>query len=81
MDKLEISMKKSRAKANFLLFIFEFLSLSLAMIYNIENLTNMDFYTYIAILLVTLITSFLVDRFTKSDNILLLIVNMLLFIG
>lgn len=81
MDKLEVSMKKSRAKANFLLFIFEFLSLSLAMIYNIETLTNMDFYTYIAILLVTLLTSFLVDRFTKSDNILLLIVNMLFSIG
>lgn len=74
-------MRKTRAKANMLLFFFEFLSLSLAMIFNIENLTNMDFYTYLAILAVTLLTSFLVDRFTKSDNILLLIVNMLFSIG
>lgn len=80
-DKLEKSMKKTRAKANYLLFLFEFLSLSLAMIFNIENLTNMDFYTYLAILAVTLLTSFLVDKFTKSDNILLLIVNMLFSIG
>ena len=79
--KLENSMKKTRAKTNFLLFFFEFLSLSLAIIFNIKNLTNMDFYTYLAILVVTLLTSFLVDRFTKSDNILLLIVNMLFSIG
>ena len=80
-NKLEKSMIKSRAKANFLLFLFEFLSLSLAMIFNIENLTKVDFYTYLAILAVTLLTSFLVDKFTKSDNILLLIVNMLFSIG
>lgn len=78
---LEKSMKRSRNKANLLLFIFEFLSLSLAMIYNIEKLSEVDFYTYIAILVLTLLTSFLVDRFTKSDNILLLIVNMLFSIG
>lgn len=81
LDNPEKSMVHSRAKANILLFIFEFLSLSLAMIFNIENLTNIDFYTYIAILIVTLLVSFLVDRFTKSDNILLLIVNMLFSIG
>ena len=81
LDNPEKSMVRSRAKANILLFIFEFLSLSLAMIFNIENLTNIDFYTYIAILIVTLLVSFLVDRFTKSDNILLLIVNMLFSIG
>lgn len=80
-NKLEKSMIKSRAKANFLLLLFEFLSLSLAMIFNIENLTKVDFYTYLAILAVTLLTSFLVDKFTKSDNILLLIVNMLFSIG
>lgn len=80
-NKLEKSMIKSRAKANFLLFLFEFLSLSLAMIFNIENITKADFYTYLAILAVTLLTSFLVDKFTKSDNILLLIVNMLFSIG
>lgn len=80
-NKLEKSMIKSRVKANFLLFLFEFLSLSLAMIFNIENLTKVDFYTYLAILAVTLLTSFLVDKFTKSDNILLLIVNMLFSIG
>ena len=80
-NKLEKSMIKSRAKANFLVFLFEFLSLSLAMIFNIENLTKVDFYTYLAILAVTLLTSFLVDKFTKSDNILLLIVNMLFSIG
>ncbi|WP_311491692.1 FtsW/RodA/SpoVE family cell cycle protein [uncultured Anaerococcus sp.] len=80
-DVLLKSMTRSRIKANFLLFLFEFLSLSLAMIFNIKNLTNIDFYTYLAILLVTLLTSFLVDRFTKSDNILLLIVNMLFSIG
>ena len=80
-NKLEKSMIKSRAKANFLLFLFEFLSLSLAMIFNIENLTKVDFYTYLAILAVTLLPSFLVDKFTKSDNILLLIVNMLFSIG
>lgn len=81
IDVLLKSMTRSRIKANFLLFLFEFLSLSLAMIFNIKNLTNIDFYTYLAILLVTLLTSFLVDRFTKSDNILLLIVNMLFSIG
>ena len=81
LDNPEKSMVRSRAKANILLFIFEFLSLSLAMIFNIENLTNMDFYTYAAILLVTVLVSFLVDKFTKSDNILLLIVNMLFSIG
>lgn len=80
-DKLEKSMILTRAKANLNLFLFEFLSLSLAMIFNIKNLTSMDFYTYLAILIVTLLTSFLVDRFTKSDNILLLIVNMLFSIG
>lgn len=80
-DNYEKSMVKSRNKASILLFIFEFLGLSLAMIYNIENLTEIDFYTYIAILVVTLLTSFLVDKFTKSDNILLLIVNMLFSIG
>lgn len=42
-NKLEKSMIKSRAKANFLLFLFEFLSLSLAMIFNIENITKADF--------------------------------------
>ena len=80
-DLLEKSLRKTSAKANAILFFFEFLSLSLAMIFNIKNLTNMDFYTYIAILVITLLTSFLVDRFTKSDNILLLIVNMLFSIG
>lgn len=77
----EKSMVRSQTKANLLLFLFEFLSLSLAMIFNIKNLSNVDFYTYLAILVVTLLTSFLVDRFTKSDNILLLIVNMLFSIG
>lgn len=81
IDIFEKSMVRSQTKANLLLFLFEFLSLSLAMIFNIKNLSNVDFYTYLAILVVTLLTSFLVDRFTKSDNILLLIVNMLFSIG
>nr|WP_072537461.1 FtsW/RodA/SpoVE family cell cycle protein [Anaerococcus mediterraneensis] len=80
-DNLEKSMRRSRSKAIFLLFVFEFLSLSLAMIYNIENLTNADFYTYLAILFVTILSSVILNHISRSDNILLLIVNMLFSIG
>src|SRR5699024_5390705 len=65
----------------FLLFIFEFLTLSMALIYNSGNLESKDLYTYIAILLTTMISTLLVSKITKGDNIFLLIVNMLFSIG
>lgn len=73
--------KKYKRIAVFLLFIFEFLTLSLALIYNSGNLTESDVYTYVAILLVTMLSTGLVSKITKGDNIFLLIVNMLFSIG
>lgn len=72
---------KYKKNAIILLFIFEFLALSLAMIYNVENISNKDFYVYIIILFLTMASSFIVKKITKTDNILLLIVNMLFAIG
>ena len=68
-------------KSTILLFVFTFLSLSLSLIYNIENIGTTDFYTYLAILLVIVLSTSLVKKITKADNILLLIVNMLFSIG
>lgn len=64
-----------------LLFVFSFISLSLSLIYNISNVSKTDIYTYIAILMVTSLSPIIVSKVTKSDNILLLIVNMLFAIG
>lgn len=73
--------KKYKRTSVFLLFIFEFLTLSLALIYNSGNLKSKDLYTYVAILLITMLSTGLVSKITKGDNILLLIVNMLFSIG
>lgn len=72
---------KYKKTAVFLLFIFEFLTLSLALVYNSGNLKAHDLYTYIAILLTTMLSTGLVSKVTKGDNIFLLIVNMLFSIG
>lgn len=72
---------KYKRTAVFLLFTFEFLTLSMALIYNSGNLESKDLYTYIAILLTTMISTLLVSKITKGDNIFLLIVNMLFSIG
>lgn len=65
----------------FLLFIFEFLTLSLALIYNSGNLKAKDLYTYVIILAITMLSTALVSKITKGDNIFLLITNMLFSIG
>ncbi|MSS76841.1 FtsW/RodA/SpoVE family cell cycle protein [Anaerococcus sp. AGMB00486] len=80
-NKNIILQKKYKTNALVLLFIFEFLALSLSMIYNIENISNKDFYAYLSILILTMASSVLVKKITKTDNILLLIVNMLFAIG
>ena len=78
---IEKKEKKFQKKAVVLLFLFTFLSLSLALIYNINNIDSIDFYTYLAILVVIVLSTILVPKITKADNILLLIVNMLFGIG
>ena len=78
---IEKKEKKFQKKAVVLLFLFTFLSLSLALIYNINNIDSIDFYTYLAILVVIVLSTILVPKITKADNILLLIVNMLFAIG
>lgn len=80
-NKNIVHQRKYKRSALFLLFLFEFLSLSLAMIYNAKNLSNKDFYVYVTILLTTMLSTFLANKFTRSDSILLLIVNMLFAIG
>lgn len=80
-DKNVLLRRKYKNNALVLLFIFEFLALSLSMIYNIENISGVDFYAYLAILILTMTSSILVKKITKTDNILLLIVNMLFAIG
>ncbi|WP_296141450.1 FtsW/RodA/SpoVE family cell cycle protein [uncultured Anaerococcus sp.] len=78
---VEQKEKKYIRKSIFLLFIFSFLALSLALIFNISNVSTTDFYTYIAILVVIVLSTILTPKITKADNILLLIVNMLFAIG
>lgn len=78
---LTLNKKRSQRKALFLLLIFEFLSLSMSLIYNIKHIDNTDFVTYLAILLATLLSTFLINKVIKSDGILLMIVNMLFSIG
>lgn len=78
---VEQKEKKYISKSIFLLFIFSFLALSLALIFNISNVSAADFYTYIAILVVIVLSTILTPKITKADNILLLIVNMLFAIG
>ncbi|MFO3664741.1 FtsW/RodA/SpoVE family cell cycle protein [Anaerococcus sp. ENR0831] len=78
---VEQKEKKYIRKSIFLLFIFSFLALSLALIFNISNVSTTDIYTYIAILVVIVLSTILTPKITKADNILLLIVNMLFAIG
>lgn len=78
---VEQKEKKYIRKSIFLLFIFSFLALSLALIFNISNVNTTDIYTYIAILVVIVLSTILTPKITKADNILLLIVNMLFAIG
>lgn len=78
---VEQKEKKYIRKSIFLLFIFSFLALSLALIFNISNVSTTDIYTYIAILVVIVLSTILTPKLTKADNILLLIVNMLFAIG
>ncbi|MDU5504691.1 MAG: hypothetical protein E6073_06055 [Anaerococcus vaginalis] len=78
---VEKKEQKYIRKSIFLLFIFSFLALSLAMIFNISNLSATDFYTYLAILIVIVLSTILTPKITKADNILLMIVNMLFAIG
>lgn len=73
--------KKYQKKSLVLLFLFTFLSLSLALIYNIDNITSTDFYIYLALLVVVVLSTTLVNKITNADNILLMIVNMLFAIG
>ena len=88
MNKVKLSnkrpmilQKKYNKSAVFYLFIFEFLTLSLSLIYNIETIDSFDFYTYLFILIVTILSTLIIKKITKTDNILLLIVNMLFVIG
>lgn len=76
-----INQKKYKKTALFLLFLFEFLTLSSSMIYNADKLQSGDFYAYITILALTMLSTILANKFTRSDSILLLIVNMLFSIG
>ena len=78
---VEQKEKKYIRKSIFLLFIFSFLALSMALIFNISNLSATDFYTYLAILVVIVLSTILTPKITKADNILLMIVNMLFAIG
>ena len=73
--------KKYTRKSAVLLLLFTILSLSLSLIYNIQNIGDTDLYTYLAILLVVILSTSLVSKITKADNILVLIVNMLFSIG
>ena len=73
--------KQYKNSALFLLFVFEFLSLSLSMIYNSKHLQRRDLYSYLTILITTILSTVLSNKFTRSDSILLLIVNMLFSIG
>lgn len=73
--------RKYKINAFILLFLFEFLALSLSLIYNIENVKDKDLYTYLAILIITILSTLVVEKVTKGDNIFLLIVNMLFSIG
>lgn len=80
---LDLTLREDKYsnKSTFLLLIFTFLSLSLSLIFNIKNIGNTDFYTYLAILLVVVLSTSLVSKITKADNILVMIVNMLFSIG
>ena len=51
------------------------------MIYNAKHLQSRDFYSYLTILITTILSTVLANKFTRSDSILLLIVNMLFSIG
>ena len=73
--------KKYTRKSAVLLLLFTILSLSLSLIYNIQNIGDTDLYTYLAILLVVILSTSLVSKITKADNILVMIVNMLFSIG
>lgn len=81
LKNLTLNKKRSQRKAMFLLLIFEFLSLSLALIYNIESITTTDFVTYLALLVATFFSSVVLEKISSSDGILLMIVNMLFSIG
>lgn len=76
-----INQKKYKNNALFLLFLFEFLTLSLSMIFNADKLQSGDFYAYITILVTTMLSTIIANKLTRSDSILLLIVNMLFSIG
>lgn len=78
---LNLRKKSVEKRAIFLLFIFEFLSLSLSMIYNIETLTKPDFITYVLILLATVSSTLIIGKISSTSSILLMIVNMLFSIG
>ena len=81
IKNLTLNKERAQRKAVFLLMVFEFLSLSMSLIYNIEHIKNVDFITYLAILLATFLSTFLINKVIKSDGILLMIVNMLFSIG
>lgn len=73
--------KKYLSSAKKSLFLFEFLALTMAFVYNREDQTASDLINYLLILLVTTLSISLVPKITKSDNILILIVTMLFSIG
>ena len=81
LKNLVVNRQRSQRKAVFLLLIFEFLSLSLALIYNIESIKTTDFITYLALLVSTIVSTLILRKISKSDIILLMIVNMLFSIG
>lgn len=69
----------NRAKAS--LYLFQVLVMSFALIYNLGTIQPSDILTYLAILLVVIVSSFILEIVTKTDTTLLLIVNMLFTIG
>lgn len=81
LKNLVVNRQKSQRKAVFLLLMFEFLSLSLALIYNIESIETTDFITYLVLLVSTIVSTMILRKISKSDVILLMIVNMLFSIG
>lgn len=72
---------RNAKRAKFLLYILQFLLLTFSLMHNVANINEKDFLTYIAIIITTMFTTFIVDKITKGDNTLLLIVNMLFTIG
>lgn len=72
---------RNEKKAKNILYLFQFLILTLSLITNIENMDSKSFMTYLLIFATTISSTFLVDKLTKGDNVLLLVVNMLFTIG